>query len=96
MRLDQKTRSEIREAAKRFFGADVYLFGSRTDDSRRGGDIDLYIETPLGPDEAMRARIAMLAYLHRKIGERKIDLVLNSHRSEEPIFEAAKREGIRL
>lgn len=41
MRLDSKTRVEIREAAERFFGADVYLFGSRTDDARRGGDIDL-------------------------------------------------------
>ena len=96
MRLDPKTRDEIREAARRFFGTDVYLFGSRTDDSKRGGDIDLYIETPLQPDEAVRARIAMLAYLYGRIGERKIDLVLNACRSDKPIFQAAKREGIKL
>ena len=58
MRLDEKTRQEIRQAARRFFEADVYLFGSRADDSRRGGDIDLYIETGLSPEQAVRARQA--------------------------------------
>lgn len=96
MRLDQRTREEIREAAKRFFGADVYLFGSRADDTRRGGDIDLYIESALSPEEAVRARLSMLARLYRRIGERRIDLVLNTGRSDEPIFRVAKREGIKL
>ncbi len=96
MRLDQRTREEIRAAGKRFFDSDVYLFGSRADDTRRGGDIDLYIETAMAPEEAVRARLAMLAHLHRRIGERKIDLVLNTGRSEEPIFEIAKREGVKL
>ena len=96
MRLDQRTRDEIREAAKRFFGADVFLFGSRTDDTRRGGDIDLYIESALSPEEAMRARMAMLAHLYRRIGERRIDLVLNTGRSDAAIFRAAKREGLKL
>ena len=57
MRLDKKTRDAIREAAQRYFGADVYLFGSRTDDSRRGGDIDLYIEAPLPLQEAFLERL---------------------------------------
>lgn len=96
MRLDQRTRVEIREAAKRFFGADVYLFGSRADDTRRGGDIDLYIESALSPEEAVRARLSMLARLYRRIGERRIDLVLNTGRSDEPIFRVAKREGMKL
>ena len=96
MRLDQRTREEIREAAKRFFDADVYLFGSRADDTRRGGDIDLYIESALSPEEAVRARLSMLAHLYRRIGERRIDLVLNTGRSDEPIFRVAKREGMKL
>ena len=96
MRLDQRTRDEIREAAKRFFGADVFLFGSRADDTRRGGDIDLYIESALSPEEAMRARMAMLAHLYRRIGERRIDLVLNTGQSDAAIFRAAKREGLKL
>lgn len=96
MRLDEKTREEIRQAAQRFFGADVYLFGSRADDTRRGGDIDLYIETGLSPEEAVRARLSMLAHLYRRIGERGIDLVLNTSGRDEGIFRVAKREGIKL
>ena len=96
MRLDQRTRDEIRAAARRFFGADAYLFGSRADDTRRGGDIDLYIESALSPEEAVRARLSMLAHLYRRIGERRIDLVLNTGRSDDPIFLAARREGVKL
>ncbi len=96
MRLDSKTQSEIRDSARRFFGADVYLFGSRTDDAKRGGDIDLYIETPMSANEAIRSRIAMLGHLYRKIGERKIDLVVNRCGSDQPIYQAARQHGQKL
>ena len=70
-----KVKSEIRDSVRRFFGAEVYLFGSRTDDARRGGDIDLYIEAPMSATEAVRSRIAVLGHLYDRIGERKIDLL---------------------
>jgi hypothetical protein len=96
MRLDERTRAIIRDAARRYFDADVYLFGSRIDDSRRGGDIDIYIETELTPEQAVRARMAMLGHLYREIGERRIDLVLDDGRREAPIFRVARRDGIKL
>ena len=96
MRLDSSTRREIRESARRFFGADVYLFGSRTDDAKRGGDIDLYIEAPMSAAEAVRSRIAMLGHLYSRIGERKIDLVVNSGGGERPIFREARQHGEKL
>ncbi len=44
MRLSQTQISAILKAKKSFFpDSKIYLFGSRTDDSRNGGDIDLYI-----------------------------------------------------
>ena len=42
MRLDNLQREALQNAVKDVKG-DVYLFGSRVDDNKRGGDIDLLI-----------------------------------------------------
>ena len=46
MRLEPEEVAAIKAAARHAFGADavVRLFGSRVDDSLRGGDIDARIE----------------------------------------------------
>ena len=44
MRLSTKEISLIKDRVQSIFGeAVVYLFGSRVDDTKKGGDIDLYI-----------------------------------------------------
>ncbi len=50
MRLTPRQQQIIREAARDVFGTEarVWLFGSRVDDSRRGGDIDLYYLRTVG------------------------------------------------
>jgi len=53
--------------------AEVYLFGSRTDDSARGGDIDLLV---LSKRIGLMKKLEILAQLHDKLGERKIDLII--------------------
>jgi len=46
LRLSEKEIKLIKYKVKSIFGeAVVYLFGSRLDDSKRGGDIDLYVVT---------------------------------------------------
>lgn len=77
--MSDRERRAIREAVARHFGADaqVLLFGSRTDDARRGGDIDLYVETDLAPADANRAKLLTIADIQLAIGEQKIDLVVS-------------------
>jgi hypothetical protein len=47
MRLTPSEQPVIREASLRYFGVRPRLFGSRLNDLKLGGDIDLYIEEAL-------------------------------------------------
>ena len=76
LRLTPEQAAIIRSAAAEAFGSDarVWLFGSRVDDSKRGGDIDLLIETRdrLAPAEMVRRRTRCAARLYRGLGEQRI------------------------
>lgn len=77
-------------------GSELYLFGSRADATKKGGDIDLYVETPLNSaDEIVAAKIRFLALLFIKIGEQKVDVVVK-FKTDLPIHHVARQEGIRL
>ncbi|MCA1754015.1 MAG: nucleotidyltransferase domain-containing protein [Spirochaeta sp.] len=101
MRLSARQRHTIRTVVRQHFGpnAEVRLFGSRTDDTRRGGDIDLLIECPdMDPNSqsAVEAKLRIISSLHKTIGERKIDIVLAGTESDSPIVHAARQEGLPL
>ena len=97
MRLKKEYIEIIKKITKEYFGenAEVFLFGSRVDDSKRGGDIDLYIETQM-KENLIESKIKMLGKLHKEIGEQKIDIVINSFEKDKYIFQVAKSEGILL
>ena len=99
MRLKDYQVEAIKEAAQRRFGSNarVYLFGSRTDDTCRGGDIDLYIEsdTPLPDRFRMEQRFEM--DLLKALGERRIDiLVWDPEVTTQGIHRRAKETGVEL
>ncbi len=95
MRLNDKQIRAIKRYFKECFGeGDIYLFGSRADESRRGGDIDLYISTP-NRDNLVAKKLNFLVRLKREIGEQKIDVVLDWGK-DRLIDKIAKERGIRL
>jgi len=101
MRLTEQQRRVIEQAARACFGDDavVRLFGSRVDDHKRGGDIDLLITTALRDTDAIvRAEIAFQVRVQRALGEQHIDVLVDypGRRSRPPIFDIAERTGVRL
>ncbi len=101
MRLTDRQRSIIRTAVTETFGAtaDVWLFGSRVDDNKHGGDIDLLIETDLvDVDAIIRSEITFLSKIQMKLGEQKIDVLLDypSRKDRPSIISIAKQTGILL
>ena len=53
--------------------ANVYLFGSRVDDAKKGGDIDLIVESTR---IEFGEKLAVLAGIKRRIGDQKIDILI--------------------
>jgi predicted nucleotidyltransferase len=78
MRLSQVQRTAIVESVQESFGteAKVWLFGSRVDDHKLGGDIDLLVEAKANLAQATRQKLRALGLIQRRIGEQKIDLVV--------------------
>jgi len=80
MRLSQFEIEAIHSIAKKYFGSDaqVFLFGSRVDDDKKGGDIDLFISTNEMYLLTLETKIQFLAELKSQIGDQKIDVVFDT------------------
>ena len=77
MRLTKQEIEAIQSTFKEVFKkGDIYLFGSRVDDTKRGGDIDLYIISDV-KENLTALKIDFLVSLKQKIGEQKIDVVMS-------------------
>jgi uncharacterized protein len=109
MRLTSTEADAIRDAVRRHFGetARILLFGSRVDDGRRGGDIDILVEHDAGVDgvELVRKKLRAMSDIQFAIGDRKIDIAtaLRSDSAEEPgrreetlVVRKARESGIPL
>ena len=101
MRLTLDQQSAIRTTVAETFGdeASIWLFCSRVDDNKRGGDIDLLIETKQSDVAAIvRAELAFVKKLQMKLGDQKIDVLVDypTRHYTPPIFTIAKQTGNRL
>ncbi|MBK1614715.1 hypothetical protein CKO44_14670 [Rubrivivax gelatinosus] len=99
MRLSEDQRRLIRDTVAAALGpqARVRLFGSRIDDSRRGGDIDLLVEVPAPLPDRLRRELELGARLELLLGGRRIDLLLlDPATPRQPVHEAALAQGLAL
>ncbi len=95
MRLtDFEKEAIIKTAKKHFRDFELYLFGSRIDDSKKGGDIDLYFKLSKKPD--MMQKVKFLVELKNIIGEQKIDVVIYYPSKKLRDIDIEAQKGIRL
>jgi predicted nucleotidyltransferase len=75
--------------------AEIYLYGSRTQDHLKGGDIDLLI---LSEQLNFKDKITLLAEIQLKIGEQKIDLTIKPKASlnSDPFIQSIFHGAIKL
>ncbi len=99
MRLSPRQINIIQHAVFELAGKDatVRLFGSRTDDNARGGDIDLLVEIPHAVVDSawLSAKISgRISYL---LDGQKVDVILLAPNLEySTIHHVAQKEGIVL
>ena len=72
--------------------AAIYVFGSRADDSQKGGDIDLLI---LSRTLAYGDKLKIKQQFFEKMDEQKIDVVI-ARNAGDPFVRVALEHGVRL
>lgn len=96
MRLTYFEQNIIRKTFTEVFeSGDVYLFGSRVDNSKKGGDIDLYLVPDKKFEDESDKKIQFLIKLDKDLGEQKIDVVLAKDKNR-AIEKEALKKGINL
>lgn len=93
MRITNRERQAIKDVITQLDPkAKVFLFGSRTDDNSRGGDIDLLILSGIISE---RNRREIRVSLFEQIGEQKLDIVIAKD-LDKPFVRIAYNNGILL
>lgn len=103
MRLAAQESRAITETTGQFVKdqrATLYLFGSRTNDQSKGGDIDLALITdePQLATEIKARKHHLLAQIKDRIGDQKIDLIIQSRETaaQDPFLKIALSTAVTL
>ncbi len=96
MRLSKQETSIIKKVIlENINDAKIMLFGSRVYDDKRGGDIDIFVET--NQNINLKKKLKILTKLELNGISRKVDLLLKTPNStEQEIFKTIYKEGIIL
>ncbi len=83
MRVSPYLKDEIKNASKVAFGeSDLILFGSRVDESKKGGDFDIAVVADISQESFKKGKVEFFKYLFLKDLDLPIDLVLYSKANE--------------
>ncbi|MBM7071550.1 nucleotidyltransferase domain-containing protein [Shewanella sp. 202IG2-18] len=87
----------IVDLSRKFFTSDacVWLFGSRADDAKKGGDIDIMIEDN-SIDNPVEKKINFKLAFENRWGELKIDILIHDTNYQDTAIHEIARQGIRL
>ncbi|MCK0714426.1 nucleotidyltransferase domain-containing protein [Chromohalobacter sarecensis] len=96
MRLTDSQRQTIRQLVTDELGSGstVKLFGSRLDDSARGGDIDLFVEVDAPVEHPAQLSARLSVRIMRAMHGRKVDVLLSApNLNEQTIHRLAREQG---
>ena len=93
MRLTQHEKQTLLQAIKQVDSkAKVYLFGSRVDDAKKGGDIDILIHSQTLNKQVLRK---IKWQLMEQLGEQKMDIII-SRELKEPFVKLIMPTAVEL
>jgi len=94
MRLSQKEIETLKDSVKSISSeAEVYLFGSRVDDTKKGGDIDiLIVSNKINKKDLRKVRLEFF----KRFGEQKLDIVLDNLQTDDPFIKLISQKAVRL
>ena len=101
IRLPIKDIENIKACFLKHFDSNdhLWVFGSRVHLLKKGGDIDLYIETnEPSSEKAHTNKMLFINDLWLNLGDQKIDVVLNLIQKpiQLPIYDIAKKTGVQI
>jgi predicted nucleotidyltransferase len=94
MRLADSQIIVLKRTLKRLSStAKLYLFGSRVDDTKKGGDIDLLVVS----DELTKKDLRWLRIeFFKSFGEQKIDIILDDGSFQQPFHKLILQKAIQI
>jgi predicted nucleotidyltransferase len=96
MRISEYERETIVRAVESVDrDASVWLFGSRADDKKKGGDIDIAVLSDKIHDNTTE-ELKIKRFICDNIGEQQIDIVSSGPDKQNTFFRLAVKEGIKL
>ena len=94
VRLKEEEINAIKTTIKQFDPeAKIFIYGSRADLSKKGGDIDILI---ISDKISLQEQLKIKAKLITKLGDRKIDLVIAKNPKETSFVEMIYNQSVEI